>query len=205
MARQPVNDDWFKSLDACYSSLQWLSHPELSQPVEVIANFGCWSSEFLALLWHLDAGDITVVEVDRENLTKPGKKLADVRKWKPASLAGRCVRCIVEDMSNLNEEQLSSESCDLAYCEDTLYNIWLEDNQNFLRRFQRAVNQMARVVRPGGWVIACELMIKDPPHVGDLIDIGPHFLAARLEKVTLNDAPDYAYCYQKPTVLPHVR
>jgi hypothetical protein len=52
---------------------------------------------------------------------------------------------------------------------------------------QTAVNSMARVVKPGGWVIACE-------------DEGlePYFEAAGLEKTEeLKQAPEYAYCYRK--------
>jgi hypothetical protein len=55
-------------------------------------------------------------------------------------------------------------------------------------KLQAAVNTMARVVRPGGWVIANE-------------DEGleRQFEAAELEKVEcVNDAPEYAYCYRKP-------
>ena len=80
-------------------------------------------------------------------------------------------------------DALTVNGFDLAYCSGVLY---------FMRsdagKLQAAINTMARVVKPGGWVIANEDEGLDR-----------HFEEAGLEKAEyLDDAPEYAYCYRKP-------
>lgn len=221
MAKHTVSPSWFSKLKNPNSHLKWLSL--LASSVDTIANFGCNSSEFLALLWYLDAVEINVVEKEEENLSKPmgpRDQLDSVGEAVPAALEGRSVRFIVEDMSNLKEDQLSSDYCDLAYCEEVLYFMMPD-----LEKVQKSINQMARVVRSGGWVIAVETKIgaevqevenqlrsrlsgqRIVQHVpvSDPIDISSLFEAAGLVKVSLDGAPEWLYCYKKPNRPPKPR
>lgn len=177
---------------------EWLT--PLGTSVESLVSFGCCSSEPFALMWTLDAVEAEVVELKKENLAEPKEEMERLKQSSLVATSplfgcmdGRSVHFIVEDMSKLKEEQLRSDSCDLAYCEEVLYFMW--DNG---AKFQKSINQMARVVKPGRWVIACEGKIRDPYPGGDLIDISQYFLAAGLVKVSLKGAPESCGCYEKP-------
>ncbi len=192
MGKHPVRPNWFLELQNPHDNLKWLS--QVSASVEIIANFGCTSSEFLALLWRLDAAEVKVVEREEKHRNKqpmgPRKELEFVGKKIPAALEGRSVEFIVADMSKLREDELASDYCDLTYCEEVLYFMMSD-----LQEVRDSISQMARIVRPGGWVIAVEL------HLSENIDrekIGRLFEAAGLRKYGLDGAPSFSYCYKKP-------
>ena len=200
MTKRPVDPRWFDELRTgqLRDSLVWLA--PLRTHVDSLVSFGCCSSEPFALMWTLDAVEGEVVELKKENLRKPKEDLARLKQSSLVATSpllgcmdGRSVHFIVEDMSELKEEQLRSDCCDLAYCEEVLYFMWDKG-----AKFQKSISQMARVVKPGGWVIACEGKIRDPYPGGDLIDISQYFLAAGLEKVSLKGAPESCGCYEKP-------
>lgn len=219
MTKRPTDEKWFSDLGISHPCREWLSlREDLADSIRVIADFGCRSLEFLALLHDLKAAKIFVVNKDADDLKRSQGCFAEVESDLQKFLERRSVRFILEDMSELKDAQLPSNSCDLAYCENVLYIIWKEHDFTFPRSFRKAVDQMARVVRPGGWVIAVEGKIRvdskqercdflsslSPQEVtltipsGDLIDISHCFEGAGLEKVNLKGAPDYAYCYRKP-------
>lgn len=218
MAKHSVVADWFSKLRNPRIDLEWLS--QLKGSVDVIADFGCSSSEFLALLWYLDAAGVKVIEKEEENLSKPREELETIRQVLPVALEGRSAAFIVEDMVNLGEDQVPSDYCDLAYCEEVLYFMMPD-----LQKVQNSVNQMARVVRPGGWVIAVEkkigaevqevegeLLNKLPGQkviqcipVSDPINLDPLFESVGLVKAILADAPEWSYCYRKPDRPPNTR
>jgi hypothetical protein len=80
-------------------------------------------------------------------------------------------------------DELPIDCFDLAYCSGVLYFL-----RSDVGKLQAAVNTMARVVKPGGWVIANE----DKGLEG-------RFNEAGLEKVqSLANIPEYTYCYRKP-------
>jgi SAM-dependent methyltransferase len=80
-------------------------------------------------------------------------------------------------------DELAANCFDLAYCSGVLYFMRSDTG-----KLQASVNTMARVVRPGGWVIANEDKGLDK-----------QFEEAGLEKAEgLDNAPEYAYCYRKP-------
>ena len=115
--------------------------------------------------------------------------------------------------------QLCGDYYDLAYCNEVLYSVFEESEQ----KLQVAVDKMISVVRPGGWVVAVETkigaeiqeveiplpggpsgqqIVRHIP-VSDPIDISPLFESARLVKVSLDDAPEWSYCYRKPNRPPN--
>jgi len=208
MSKRPVNSNWFMQLQTTglKEHLKWLT--QLSASVESIANFGCWSNESFALMWTLDATKVTVIEKKKEHLTALKEKLETLKKTNPGCLEGRSVELIAADMSTKVAE-LPCDHFNLAYCEDVLY--YMESD---LQKVQSAINEMARVVKPGGWIIAVEPKIgaefeniprkffgdkvSTPVRVSDPIDIGQFFEAAGLVRVNIDSAPDWSYCYKKP-------
>jgi SAM-dependent methyltransferase len=181
--------------------------------VESIVNFGCCSSEPFLLLWALDAVEIVVVEKEAGHLTGPKEDLKALNKVSSNCLGGRPVEFIVADMST-RVTSLPSDRFDLAYCRDVLYDIYTESD---LQRVQSAISEMARVVKPGRWVIAVEPKIGvEFEEVADDLssrlsghkmtrhfpvsapkDISSLFEAAGLDRDSLYGAPDWSYCYKK--------
>ena len=190
MSKQPVNLSWFDHLWD-YSPKHWLL--QLSSSVESIANFGCYSSEPFVLMWTLDATEVKVIEKEEKNLsnldTGPKEQLEYLNRNLPSALEGRSIEFITKDMSERVDELLSNHF-DLAFCERVLY-FSLPDWQ----KVQNAINEMARVVKPGGLVIAVEPK-KD--ETGNLIDFHPLFARAGLIEEYLEGSPGKAYCYKKP-------
>ena len=215
MNKLPVSPSWFEQLhtvDLEYH-FKWLA--QLSGTVESIVDFGCWnSSEPFALLWAVDATQVKVIEKEEKNLAEPREELERLRNINLGCLEGRSVEFVVADMSSMVAE-LPSDHFDLAYCENVLYFM-----QSDLPKVQEAINEMARVVRPGGWVIAIETKIGAKfeevvdefasklfghtqtrfVRVSDPMDISELFRIARLVHYGLDGAPDWSYCYKKPSV-----
>ena len=170
------------------SDFEWLE--PLGASVSSIIVFGCWDDgdadrccrEAYVLLRILEASSAVVVD-------KEAKFIRNARSWfqktqaqYPQLFGAYDLGFVVGDMAGETAE-LGVDRFDLAYCSGVLY---------FMRsdagRLQAAIDTMARAVRPGGWVIACE-------------DEGleRHFEEVGLEKAEgLDDAPEYAYCYRKP-------
>lgn len=221
ITKQPVDPKWFEQLrtGSLKERLEWLA--VLTTCVDRLVTFGCWSSEPFALMWTLDAVEVKVVEVSEENLTNPKAELETLERLSAISthrafgcMRGRSIQFIVGDMTRV--DRLRSAHFDLAYCEDVLYQIHVESGD--VATVQAAVNEMTRVVKPGGCVIAVESMIGAQEEVvlsdflgqrcgravpqavpiGHTIDISPLFEAAGLDKVSLAGAPRGAYCYKKP-------
>jgi ubiquinone/menaquinone biosynthesis C-methylase UbiE len=215
MSKRPVSANWFDQLHtvSLQHHFEWLS--QLRTSIESVVNFGCWkSSEPFALLWALDATEVVVVEEKEEHLAEPKDELERLKRSKLGCLEGRSVRFITADMSTTVTE-LPTNHFDLAYCEDVLYYM-----QADLQRVQNAINEMARVVKPGSWVIAIEPKlgatfeevtdnlfsklgreVSMPVRVSDPEDISSLFEAVGLERVKLEEnAPAWWYCYRKPFV-----
>jgi SAM-dependent methyltransferase len=174
------------------TDFEWLE--PLGALVSSIIVFGCWDDgeairqcrEPYVLLRLLKADSAVVVDKEAEYIRNAESWFRETKAQHPA-LFGTCdLQFLVADMTEETDE-LGVDCFDLAYCSGVLYYM-----KSDAAALQAAVNTMARVVKPGGWVIACE----DP-------GLDRMFREAGLEKTEwLEDAPEYAHCYQKP---PHVR
>jgi SAM-dependent methyltransferase len=169
------------------SDLIWLE--PLRPVVDRIIVFGCWDDggasrqcrESYALLRILEATHAVVVDREAEYIRNARSWYQETRTLHPQLLGAWDLQFVVSDMTGPAQE-LPSDAFDLAYCSGVLYF-----GQSDARQLQAAVSTMARVVRPGGWVIASE----DP-------GLAPLFEGAGLVKADRPDgAPDYAYCYRK--------
>lgn len=204
---------WFRYLHTAgvHSRLGWLG--SLSDAIESIVSFGCWrGSEPFALLWILDAGEVSVVEKQVCHIKVAGDKRRWLEQKDADSLAGRSVSLIVSDVARPG---LPSEQFDLAFCRNVLYQV---ERQSGMARVQTAISEMTRVVKPGGWVIAVEGKIgvefkeeidevwsaisgsefswKKP--TGQPEDISGLFEAAGLTASEVPGSPRSSYCYCKP-------
>lgn len=195
MSRPPVDLNWFTRLRTpkYHQPSEWLS--QLRTSVESLASFGCMSSEPFYLMWTLDAGEVKVTEVCHERICERKKEQECLEATIPLAFKGRTIDFILADMRTVNEDQLPPNHFDLAFCERVLYQIFLTDlekvqgtvnSQNIQEALQKvleAINQMARIVKPGGWVIAVETIAINPGD--DPRNISPLFKIAGLCKEQL--------------------
>lgn len=171
--------------------VEWLE--PLRSLVSRIIVFGCRDTgeadsscrEAYALLRILDASSAVVVDKEAEHINNARCWFRKTRAQYPALFGSFDVVFAASDMTQKRDE-LGHNRFDLAYCSGVLF--YMRSDAGAL---QAAVNTMARVVKPGGWVTAAEDEGLDS-----------YFERAGLEKATgLDNAPDYAYCYQKPATI----
>jgi len=107
-------------------------------------------------------------------------------------------------------DALDESAFDLSYCKDVLYNMRPDSKE-----LQDSINMMARVVKPGGWVItvepkmgveyetaASEMLGGEPSKPlpkSEPVDISHLFEAARLVRASVHNAPPWSYCFKKPS------
>jgi SAM-dependent methyltransferase len=170
------------------SDFEWLL--PLRAPVSRIIVFGCWDDgaanrgcrEAYALLRILGGTHAVVVDKEAEYIENARRWYQATRAQYPELFSDYDLRFVVSDMTRARDE-LGSDRFDLAYCSGVLYSL-----RSDAGALLAAVSTMARVVRPGGWIIANEDKCLDR-----------HFAVAGLAKARgLDNAPAYAYCYQKP-------
>jgi SAM-dependent methyltransferase len=170
------------------SDFEWLK--TLRASVSSIIIFGCWDNgdtnrgcrEPYALLRVLEATNAVVVDKEAEYIRNAQSWFQKTRAQYPELFGAYDLKFVVSDMTRETDE-LPINYFDLTYCSGVLYFIRSDVGQ-----LQAAVNTMARVVKPGGWVIASE-------------DEGLEmvFEEAELEKAeSFDNAPEYVYCYRKP-------
>jgi SAM-dependent methyltransferase len=165
----------------------WLQ--PLRGTVSDIVVFGCWDDgetdrqcrEAYALLRVLHASRATVLDKEAAYIGNARAWYQEARAGQPKWFAGWVLEFVVSDMAG-EAPELRSNAYDLAYCSGVLFFMHSEPS-----KLQAAVNTMARVVSPGGWVIACE-----DPGLTSLFEG-----AGLLKADRLDGAPDYAYCYRK--------
>ncbi len=169
------------------SDFEWLE--PLRAFVSSIIVFGCWDDgdtnrqcrEPYALLRILKATHAVVVDKEAEYIRNAQSWFQKTRAEHP-ELFGACdLKFVASDMTRETDE-LAINGFDLAYCSGVLYYMKSDADKLYA-----SVNTLARVVKPGGWVIASEDNGLDR-----------QFEKAGLEKAVLDHAPEYAYCYRKP-------
>jgi SAM-dependent methyltransferase len=212
-ARQPGVERWrvVSSQGVCLvDDYRWLA--PLRSTVTAVADFGCWASagdtcsEPYALLWTLGAERVVVIDRNQEYVTNARNWLCDVCRMHPY-FQDYQVEFIVGDMTE-RIDLLGDEDLEMSYCHDVLYNM-----QEDLAALRRAIDQMGRVVKPGGWLIAIETKFGAefeeaevefmagkftvPRQLTAPTDIGHHFEELGLRRVDLPGAPPYSYSYRK--------
>ncbi len=170
------------------NELEWLE--PLRSFVSSIIVFGCWNAdeadgscrEAYVLLKVLDATSAVIVDKEAEYIRDAQRWFRKTRAQYPKLFDAYDVEFAVSDMTKESDD-LGLNRFDLAYCSGVLYYMRSDD-----RELEASVNTMARVVKPGGWIIASEDEGLDE-----------YLKGAGLEKAKgLNNAPEYAYCYRKP-------
>lgn len=190
---------------------KWLE--PLQSFVDSIADFGCWASEEwstcsepYALLWTLEASGVVVIDKNPEYI-KNAQEWLKTTRLKNLYFKDYSLEFIVGDMTkNELQAKLPGNNFDLSFCQNVLYNMY-DDSEEI----QNAVNEMARVVKPGGWIIAIEPKVgvefKNVPFWGEIsvpmpvsnpVDISSLFAVAGLIRVNIDNAPNWSYCYKKP-------
>lgn len=154
--------------------------------VEIIVNFGCsQGEETIALLWTFNAIKVLGIdkksraisgsedtlhfiakEIKRNQWYLKAKKsqvpYEELKWWndrvpiffKERLLEEDSIRFIQSDMTQRTE--LVDNYSDMAYCERVLYQIWCEDSLQYKLNTVSAIEEMTRVVKPGGLIVAVE-------------------------------------------------
>ena len=170
------------------SDFEWLE--PLRASVSSIIVFGCWDNgdtvrqcrESYVLLRILEATSAMVVDKEAEYIHNAQSWFQNTRAQYPELLGAYDLKFVVSDITR-EADELPINCFDLAYCSGVLYYM-----RSDIGQLQAAVNTMARVVKPGGLVVANEDEGLDK-----------RFKEAGLEKAgCLDNAPAYAYCYRKP-------
>lgn len=217
MSDVPMELNWLTRLaQEFHQPWPWLM--ELRPSVNNFVSFGCMSDEPFFLIWVLDAVGAVIVEQNIDHIEKRNEKLKELRQEIPEAFAGRTITFIQADMTELTEMKLPSNNFDLAFCKRVLYQIFLDglpsvqdpiwrvdienlessDIEKSLQKLQYAINQMARVIKPGGLVVALERISLEPG--GEEVDISVLFEKAGLSQEPLMLIPEHEnyYSYRKP-------
>lgn len=190
-----------------YKHYTWLINLPLQ--IKRIANFGCSSCvKPFAFLWILDAKEVMVVDFAEEAIKDLCEEIEIVTNRCPESLQGRNITPICRDMTHSLPE-LPDLYFDLAYCEDVLYTLPL---QGGAKKLEQAINQMIRVIKPNGLLIAVEpkfgvtfqteedktlgIHLSTGIPITEPIDMSEIFLSKNLKKLEISKCPAYTYCYQ---------
>jgi SAM-dependent methyltransferase len=204
MTKLPVDPRWFEQLETTeiLEHYTWLQ--SLSNEVDRIINFGCWTGkEPFALLWTLDASEISVVDKNSSHLANLETVKHDINT---SSMQGRYIHpSITGDMTQeINE--IKANDYDLSYCEEVLYQVYLEGEE----KFKAAIRQMIRVVKPGGYIVAVENKVgavEYDPNTGQHykvtnrqpIDLTSYFESEGMQSISITNCPPNAYCFKKPS------
>lgn len=191
--------------------VEWLV--ELHVQVEKVASFGCnIGTETLALMWALGASEAVGIDKDEESIDQAQSTFIyiqdeikrirralqyyrdlpeDLETWwdvavpslfKEELLRDGSVEFLVRDITE--STGLQSDCYDVAFCDSVLYHIWLD--QGGEEKTQRAIEEMARVVRLGGVVAACEPTQSTDEPTFD-IDFRPLFGQAGLKPIHVKE------------------
>jgi len=177
---------------------QWLVKrvAELNVQVRRIASFGCGQGqETFALAWMLGASEAAGVDKEAQNVHNAHSTLKTIQSiiWAkgvpneaPAFLKAYHLEQAVQFYQGdfVKRTQLLSDYYDIAFCDFVLYHIWLD--QGGESKTQEAVNEMTRVVRPGG-IIATREPTQRTGKLTFNIDFKPAFNRAGLKLVYMGE------------------
>jgi SAM-dependent methyltransferase len=174
---------------------QWLIKrlTKLDVQVRRIADFGCGEGrETLALMCLLEASEAAGVEKDIQSIRNAQGTLRNIQniilaKGMPNDAPGFLRKTSVEEVVKFylgditgTTHQLLPNYYDIAFCDYVLYHIWLD--QGGESSAQKAIEEMARVVKLGGLVAAREPTRRTDEQTFS-IDFRPLFERAGLKPV----------------------
>lgn len=191
--------------------LEWLA--SCLTHAEKIANFGCdLGSETLALMWLFQAHEAIGLDIDAEDVDQARDTLhglqveiAQARRavdypwvsqndriWWSVAPTFFTQRIVADDFMLEYQVRditrptgLKDDHYGLAFCDFVLHHIWYDESrENAEQDVQLAVNEMARVVKPGGIVAA-----REPIHFDDKpqLDFARLFDNAGLEELLVEE------------------
>ena len=138
-----------------------------------VVNFGCsakWNSllgyegglEPFALLWTLRVDKVVVVDIDKNSIDVLRKRVGEFKEKHPQCFEG-CIddfEYLAADMTSAKAmSRLPPKHFELAYCSRVLLQIEHNDGLGGVRK---AITEMARVVKPDGWVVSHEADASQP-------------------------------------------
>ena len=103
-------------------------------------------------MWTMDAHVITVVEMEENFLKDLDKQIEILKVRHLESILGRKIESLCRDMK-MPIPELTDQYYDLAYCEDVLYSLAIQEGQDAV---DRGIKQMIRVVKQNGFIVAVE-------------------------------------------------
>jgi hypothetical protein len=199
-AKQPVDPAWLKQLH--YSASHAQRYRDLlagMQAAEKVVSFGLFQKgrEPFYLMWLLNAAEISVVEIKQEYIDEFKRLITEFRDRTPEGFQGRTIKPVVADMAQPVTE-LAGDYFDLAFCDNVLYSV--NRNQPDLERVGQAIHEMARVIRPGGTIVAYEPQMGWQPNVMTYTtqEISPLFEQAGLTRHRIDASLPYLYVFKKP-------
>lgn len=191
----------------------WLTHSLIAgdAQVEKFADFGCGDGvETLALMCALRASEGAGVDRDAWNIRNARDTVRNIKSMilaegrrpdMPLFPGGASIRQVRFCQADIVEgTQLPSDYYDLAFCHSVLYHVWLD--QGGADCTEKAIREMARVVRPGGLVAARE-PTRRPDKWETAMDFQPLFDGVGLEPahvklIPLGAGEDMRLTYSKP-------
>jgi SAM-dependent methyltransferase len=206
--------------------IDWLSSLNI-QPKSV-ANFGCSVGyEIFDLMLVLDAHEAVGIDMNSAAIQQARDSLGSIREdielvermlmyykdavtaddleWWHSEVPDFLKRHHFPEFKEADTTQptdLTADHFGLAYCRKVLYHICGELDEQGTKDIQAAVREMARVVTPGGWVVAVEPTQRSHTDRRPL-DFNPFFQNAGLEwRADVYDAvpipePEGTYIYRK--------
>jgi SAM-dependent methyltransferase len=148
---------------------QWLLQPldKLKIQIHRIANFGCGEGrETLTLACMLKVSEAIGIDKDEQSIKNAQSTLKNIQdviwaKGAPNNAPDFLRQTRLEDVVKFYPIDITNKSNDLpsnyfdfTFCHFVLYHIWLDQGGEDTTR--RAIREMARIVKVGGVVAACE-------------------------------------------------
>lgn len=218
---------WIDRVDFRKNRLVWFL--DLGIPADKIVNFGCnTGEETLALMYHLDANEGIGLDINEEHIRNNQNDFAifkevlqtvekkmqrisplksdEERAWwntVPNFYKHKIfestfsLEYVVQDITIPSE--LPSDYFDLAFCDFVLHHIWYDEDGLNQEATYSTIQEMARVIKPGGVIAIRErLQHKNKPR----LDFGLLIQQMELQRIRKEEYDDEKgfvgeYCYRK--------
>jgi len=147
--------------------------------------------------------------MEKKFLDSFNEQLEILIKLQPESLRGREIRTLTRDMKTPIPE-LADREYDLAFCEDVLYSLLIQGGPEAV---ESGVQQMGRIVKPNGFVVAVEpkygvefetrrsdglgIDLPIPIPASEPEDMSAFFSIDGFTRVEISESPPYTYSYQR--------